>query len=269
MSLTDSYQLPFLFQLDIWELIIFLFSLMIISMSLGSSIARKRLIKNNNVENPANTTVYSAVFGLLAFLLAFTFSMSGARFDSRRQASVAEGNAIGTAILRADLYPDSERIPLRSDLKEYLKGRIASITGRSNSVQVGKADSVAAVYSGRLWKRATDFSKSSSNVVISNQMIPALNAMFDSASTNTYSERMRVPQSIVAMLFILSIISSFFVGYLSVGKGRFDWLLGTGFCLLTSLVIFITLDLDRPRRGLIQMDTSHDAIISLMKQFDK
>lgn len=267
MIIADAYKMPFLLRIDIWELVITLFALMLIFMSLGSGIARKRHTDGEHDENPANTTVYSAVFGLLAFLLGFTFSMSGNRYDSRREASIAEGNAIGTAILRADLYPDSERIAFREDFKHYLQGRITSISSGTNSEQMIQADASVSLYAARLWKRATQFSHANPSVVISGQMIPALNTMFDSATSNTYSERMRVPQNIVIMLFMLSVISAFFVGYLSVGKGRFDWLLGTGFCLLTSLVIFITLDLDRPRRGLIRLDTSHEAIISLMEQF--
>lgn len=133
MIIADIYQTPFLRRVDIWVLTVILFALMMLFMLLGFTIARRRFVKNNKVENPANNTVYSAVFGLLAFLLAFTFSMSGSRFDSRRQASVAEGNAIGTAILRADLYPDSERAVLRDGLKHYLQSRIESITGGTNS----------------------------------------------------------------------------------------------------------------------------------------
>lgn len=267
MILTDAYNMPFLLRIDTTVLVSILFILMMVFIGLGSSVARRRFHGNADDENPANSTVYGAVFGLLAFVLAFTFSMSGSRFDSRRQASVAEGNAIGTAILRADLYPDSERVAFREDLRQYLAGRITSITAGTDIEKIKDADEQTAVHAANLWKRAVAFSRTNPNVVISGQMIPALNEMFDSATTNTFSERMRVPQSIVAMLFLLSMISAFFVGYLSVGKGRFDWLIGTGFCLLSALVIFITLDLDRPRRGLIQLDTSHDAIISLMQQF--
>ena len=105
------------------------------------------------------------------------------------------------------------------------------------------------------------------SIIPSNQMIPALNDMFDSATSNDYAELMKVPQSIVLMLFMLSLICSFLVGYIWGEKGKLDWFVMTGFCFLSSLVIFITLDLDRPRRGLIQLDTSHDAIFSQIEQF--
>src|SRR4051812_8144613 len=47
------------------------------------------------------------LIGLLGFLLAFTFGMSNARFDKRRDLTVQEANNIGTAFLRTKAYPDS------------------------------------------------------------------------------------------------------------------------------------------------------------------
>lgn len=41
------------------------------------------------------------MLGLLAFVLALTLSYSTARFSERRQATLNEANAIGTAFLRA------------------------------------------------------------------------------------------------------------------------------------------------------------------------
>lgn len=263
----NEYKSSLLFRTDAWLVVGILFILMLVCIAIGSAWSKKQKAKFEYYDNPANNTVYGAVFALLAFLLAFTFSMSGNRYDARRQATIAEANAIGTAILRTDLYPDSDRIVFRSDLKNYLQARIDNITAGADITKQIKADKQASLYALRLWGHALQFSQKNPSVIISGQMIPAINEMFDDATTNTYSERMRVPESIVIMLFILLLISAFFIGYISVGKGRFDWFTGAGFCLLSALVLFITLDLDRPRRGLIQLDTSHQAIISLMDQF--
>jgi len=39
----------------------------------------------------------AAILGLVAFMLAFTFSLAASRFDDRRMAVLDEANAIGTA----------------------------------------------------------------------------------------------------------------------------------------------------------------------------
>ena len=46
------------------------------------------------------TTLESAMLGLLALMLAFTFSMALTRFEARRDAVVNEANAIGTTALK-------------------------------------------------------------------------------------------------------------------------------------------------------------------------
>ncbi|MGB8551969.1 MAG: hypothetical protein WCD73_01390 [Pseudolabrys sp.] len=44
------------------------------------------------------------LLGLLALMLAFTFSMALTRFEARRDALLNEANAIGTTALRAAYY---------------------------------------------------------------------------------------------------------------------------------------------------------------------
>ena len=49
---------------------------------------------------------FGNMLGLLALMLAFTFSMALTRFEARRDALLNEANAIGTTALRARLLPD-------------------------------------------------------------------------------------------------------------------------------------------------------------------
>jgi hypothetical protein len=55
------------------------------------------------------STLESAMLGLLALMLAFTFSMALSRFEARRDAVLNEANAIGTTALRARLLPEPQR----------------------------------------------------------------------------------------------------------------------------------------------------------------
>jgi hypothetical protein len=258
--------LSFMFSIDTWLLALVVFTGMLLCIACGSRIAKRNLRKADYVVNPANRTIFTSVFGLLAFLLAFTFGMSGNRFEARRALDIEEANAIGTAIRRADLYPESERAGFRSEFKAYLEARVGYITHldlkllRQYYVQRQEA-------ADKLWARAMRLSANAPSIIPSGQMIPALNQMFDQADARDYGELLRVPQSIVIMLFILSFVSAYFVGYMSAEKGKLDWSVAFGFCFLSAMVMFITLDLDRPRRGIIQTDASRQAIISLNAQF--
>lgn len=55
------------------------------------------------------STLESAMLGLLALMIGFTFAMALSRFDARRNAVLNEANSIETAALRARLLPEPHR----------------------------------------------------------------------------------------------------------------------------------------------------------------
>jgi hypothetical protein len=54
-------------------------------------------------------TLSVSSFGLLALMLGFTFAMAMTRYEERREAVLREANAIGTAVLRAQVLAEPER----------------------------------------------------------------------------------------------------------------------------------------------------------------
>jgi hypothetical protein len=209
----------------------------------------------------------SGLTALLFFLLAFTFGMSGARFDDRRKIIVEEANHISTALLRSDMYPQDERSMFISDFKEYVEARIEYFMAGADIKRIIVADSLTQLIFSKLWARATRLSANPANLAASNQMIPALNNMIDITTKRLMGEKAKVPESILYMLFFLACISSFYAGYIAGRKSHIDWAIEVGFCLLVSLVVLFTLDLDRPRRGFINLDGPNQAIIDLRKNF--
>lgn len=252
-------------QTEAWVIAILLFAIMLISSFVGK-------VTGNYIRNKKHTeeklTETSPLIALLFFLLAFTFGMSGDRYDSRRKIVVEEANAIGTAILRSDLYPDSSRTLFRKDFKAYVEARIAYYQVGADPKGILKADSLSQVISSKLWTRASNLSKDPANLAATQQMIPALNTMIDVTTSRLSGEKAKVPQSILIMLFFLALISAFYGGYSEGRKGKMDWLVQIGFCLLVSLVVLFTLDLDRPRRGFVNLDLPNQTIIDLRKNFE-
>ena len=103
----------------------------------------------------------------------------------------------------------------------------------------------------------------------SNQMIPALNAMIDVTNSRYHGELYKVPDVIIGMLLFLLIITSFIYGYTTETAGRkVDWQLSVFYCLFTALIIYFILDMDRPRRGLINLDSSIQTILDVRKMLE-
>jgi hypothetical protein len=231
-----------------WLIGILLFILMFSAIRIGFRIGMKKAKPESD-----DSGILASLLGLLALLLAFTFGMAGARYETRKANLVLESNEIGTAILRSDIYPDSLTKGFRKDFEDYLDARIAFFISGRDDTKIAEAQHKAAKISVSLWKRAAIMAKNKDFFIQSNMMLPALNDMFDSAEATNASFRSSVPDSIVYLLLVFSIVVSFYIGYSCGFKKVLEPTFVIGFCLLTCFVILITIDLDRPRRGTIDM----------------
>jgi hypothetical protein len=249
---------------EAWVTALVLFTLMVLATLAGNILGKS---VRNKKEFEKNITETSELAGLLFFILAFTFGMSGNRYDARRTIVVEESNYIGTALLRSDLYPDTTRELFRKDFKDYVEARISYYEAKADLRLILKADSLSQTISYKLWKRASNLAKNPANFVASAQMIPALNSMIDISVSRLAGEKAIVPQSILIMLCFLTLITAFYNGYSEGRQDKIDWVVQVGFCALVALVIFFTLDLDRSRRGLVNLDVPNQTIIELRKQF--
>jgi hypothetical protein len=221
---------------------------MITTVWIGYKLALKKI--KSEVKNPE---LSSSLLGLLALLMAFTFGMAGSRYESRKAAIIDEANCIGTAILRADIYPDSLKNAFKKDFESYVNSRITYFTADRNEEEINAALKQSAAISVKLWKRASFYAKNKDYFIQSNMMLPALNDMFDIASKTNTIYVSKVPETIVYLLLLFSVIISFYIGYNSGLQKKLGKKHIVGFCFLTCIVIYVTLDLDRPRRGLIDL----------------
>jgi hypothetical protein len=195
----------------------------------------------------------TATLGLLALLLAFTFSQALQRFDSRSDHVVDEANAIGTAYLRIDLLPPSLRDEVRELMRQYVAvqiraSRVSTVEAewRAAAAEVGRLQTVLWSYAGR----AADLDP---GVVRSGLFIQALNEMIDSAGRRDAGLARHVPEPVLLLLFGVLLITAAIVGFAAGSGGHrpagVSWIM----VALIVVLIIVVLDLDRPRRGLIEV----------------
>lgn len=251
----------FLNDLDTAVIIFFLFLSMLASIWIGYKMAYKKPEINSMA-----TELISPLLGLLALLMAFTFGMSNSRYDDRKSNLIDEANCIGTAVLRADIYPDSIKNEFKKDFKAYLSSRKDFYTLKNDEAKIDASLKQTAITTNKLWNRAAFYAKNKDFFIQSNMMLPALNDMFDSTSKSNITYISKVPESIIYLLLIFSIIISYYIGYKSGLEKKIELNFILGFCTLICVVIFITLDLDRSRRGPINLNTEIKIIQMLNKQ---
>lgn len=219
--------------------------------------------KDHSVEDLS--AISGTLLGLLALLLAFTFGMSNSRYDTRRALVIEEANAIGTAILRTDIYPDSMRTLLKSHLQDYVEARIAFYQAGMDLTRIVRTYQEADAIGKKIWLLAADFARQDPSTTKTAELVPALNAMIDITTTRRAAGESTIPDSIMYFLFTLCLCSAFLLGYDR--KNKFDWIVVIGFALMLSSTVFTIIDLDRPRSGLINMDKPNGKIIELREMF--
>jgi hypothetical protein len=244
---------------------IFLFVLIIIFYRSGHQLRIFILKKNPTIGNEELGAVSGALLGLLALLLAFTFGMSNSRFDTRRQLAVEEANAIGTVILRTEIYPDSIRTILKSRLRDYVEERIAFCQSGMDIPKMIEAHQQSEAISKEIWTLAADYARTDDITTRTSELIPALNAMIDIVTTRRAAGEANIPVSILYFLLILCLCASFLLGYER--KNKLDWIVVTGFSLMLSITVFTIIDMDRPRSGLVTLDEANTRIIALREMF--
>ena len=231
---------------------------MLLSMEAGK---RVRAIHLSAVQSDSTgfAGVHGAVFALMGLVMAFTFSGAASRFDHRRDLIVEEANDIGTAYLRIVLLPETARGPLRDKFREYLDSRLETYRAGTDVVRVRQLLHHTAQLQSQIWELAVEAIAHASSPPVAAQIVPSLNDMFDIVTTRTAATQMHPPAAVWLMLGGLTLVCSFLVGY-DLGGAHRNWLHLLTFALLFSLTLYVIIDMEYPRVGLIRV-TAMDRVL--------
>ena len=196
--------------------------------------------------------IRSATFALVAFLIAFSFSGAGGRFVDRLDIIVAEANALGTAWLRADVLPE----PQRDQLKAALKGihrRPRQILGTRDRDEIDRLLAKAGGQQARMWAAA--LAGAAGDAPLMNMVLPPVNDVIDLHTTHLAAANRHLPLPILVVLLATSALSLALVGFGHGRSGQRFPLLDAIYAIVLAVALWMTIDLDRPRQGLIQVNT--------------
>ena len=94
-------------------------------------------------------------------------------------------------------------------------------------------------------------------------LLPALNAMIDITTTRTMAGQMHPPAVIFAMLILLALTRALLAGAgMGGGKDR-SWIHMVGFAAAMALAVYVILDIEFPRLGLIRVDAIDQVLVEL------
>ena len=218
---------------------------------LASEIGRWLGARTEDRDSSNVSTLESAVFGLLALMLGFTFAMALSRFEARRDAVLNEANAIGTTALRARLLPEPERKEVLQLLKQYVKIRLGITQQPVSRTELMTAISQSNALQESLWQQAATSAAKNNGMVPTGLFIQTLNDMIDNQGKRLAALRNRVPNIVLLALFGIAVVGSGFAGYANGLEPRRTQVPVYITAVLVSGVILLILDLDRPSGGFI------------------
>ena len=199
-------------------------------------------------------TIQASLLGILALLLGFTFSLALQRYDSRSEAVINEANAIGTAILRSDLLPAPWRTEIQEALRAYLDLRI-----RAGVIPLDRRSDRNAVLAESnivletLWQKTRLAVEQNGGRVTTGLFVQAFNEMVDSYGTRDAALNRHVPEPVLFLLFGTFVLTAGLVGYSSGVASHRASMATYALVVLIVMLVFVIIDLDRPRRGLIEV----------------
>jgi hypothetical protein len=240
-----------------------LFLGMLLCLEVGRRIGVRRMAKGAQETAAGAGTIEGAVFGLLGLLVAFTFSGASSRFDTRRTLIVEETNDIGTAYLRLDLLPTDARAVLQEKLRQYVDTRLAVYQKLPDMAAAKNELAKAIKLQGDIWSQAVAACQAAPTPQAALLLLPALNAMIDITTTRTMATQMHPPAIIYVMLFGLGLASALLAGYGMASAQAHSWPHMLCFAAAMAVTVYVILDLEYPRFGLIRVDAFDQALVDL------
>lgn len=211
-------------------------------------------------------TVEAAILGLLGLTLALSFSGASDRLAMRRALIVQEANAIGTAWLRLDLLPATDQAVARELLRRYLESRIEAYQHYADRARAETALAAGAKLQREIWSHAVANCAKAPAATACLLLLPALNDMFDITTTRGMAHFAHLPPLIIGLLLMLCAIGGVLSGYAMSAQPDRNVLQLVVFALSISATVYVVLDLEYPRAGLINLTAMDRAITGLREQ---
>jgi hypothetical protein len=87
--------------------------------------------------------------------------------------------------------------------------------------------------------------------------------MFGAVEKERLARRVHPPMAIFGMLAVAAISASLFGGYGLAASSTRNWMYMIGVAATISTAVYVIIDLEYPRRGLIRVDSMDEALVEL------
>ena len=247
--------------IPIWILLVGTILLMMLFIEYGFRLGRKAQAGAKKAQTSQVRAIMGAGLGLLAFMLAFTFSTAQSHFEARVQNLAQESLIARNIFMQADLLAEPDRTRTKQLLKEYIGMRIDARKYRGDDVTEKLAELLRRseqiqrelwLMAARTGHPATGNPEEPGN---SEHLIASVLTLTDIHYTRLHAGVMnRIPLTIWMTLYLMAALSMVIMGYQAGLTDRRSPVATVTLAVAFSAVIILITDLDRPIMSFFEID---------------
>lgn len=253
-----------MFQLFV-TVLVFFFLLIIfeISVALGRYYGRRHISKNPDHKIEVVGVAESAVFGLLALLIAFTFSGAYDRFEHRKLHLLEEAHSYELAYEYVSVFPDKYQQTLQQGIRDYLSANINAYKDSNKPASLIVDEEKSDKIRNSIWQTAVIASHNTANQSAAANALQAVSDMFAKSNTGIMLSKVHPPVIIFALLIILAALGAFLAGYISAESKHRRPIHTLFYVILTAFTIYVVINLEYPRAGFIGLDYFDNNLVTI------
>lgn len=201
--------------------------------------------------------IMGASLGLLAFMLAFSFSMAQQHFEARTQAYMLEVSAIDSAFRGADLIEQEKRVQAKELLRHFTKLRLELTQAAKNAEMDAVVEMVreSERIHDMLWALAESSMEGAGDGQDTGIFAQSVLAMINAHDARLQAALFnRISPIIWVTLFLMALLSMVVMGYQAGLTGTRSSLATWTLAITFSAVMILITDLDRPNMVMFSMN---------------
>lgn len=237
----------------IWVLFVGTILLMVMFIELGFRLGKNAQGGAKKAQTSQVRAIMGAGLGLLAFMLAFTFSTAQSHFEARVQNLAEEARIARNAFMQADVLPEPERTQAKQLLADYVELRSVGSLSNPRGIEQELAEGLrkSEEIQKDLWFLAVDVEGRDTKKSMANRKNDMLKgsvlALTDIHYTRLHAAVMnRIPLTIWLTLYLMAVLAMIIMGYQAGLTDRRSPVATITLAVAFSAVIILISDLDRP-----------------------
>ena len=235
------------------QLIEFVPALFAISITLflgiGWLFGRYRIKKSGDSGMVVGDSLATAIFGLSALVLGFTFSNAANHYETRVEGIRSQANAIKEVYVSTQYLNPSDQASIRESLSKLLTDRLEAYSNLKSMNDVEIATEKVAILVRQInvdIAKAVSNAPSETKALLFETITLQTRNLVSTFNVGAIKVKTHPPPLMMRFLYGLMCVASLLIGYTVAAKGENDWFLAAIYLLMMGLGFYVILSLEYP-----------------------